>query len=580
MASLASCTSVVDPAHGYERQRWKCIAGMGISKYVPDALIVCIIQLNHSCLNDLVTRKHIIIAAGMLIAILTILLTSGGSGISRITITSSAVNTCSNSRLNPHHVKAPTSPNVDSIISFWPAFKKALDDYGRDLPSLERPGVQYAPPTSDMIRHRTNLLTPEQASLMREQHAGLIRNLPAYPSEAFSGRGIVMLAGGHYSEYAATALGVLRESGSKLPVEVWRRDEREEKHEWCDEIEQEGMACRRLSDYLDTDILSIQDGKEMKIFTMLFSSFEEIIFIDADNMALQPPELLFESKQYQETGAILWPDYWRYDNIDWLDYIVGISGNRSESLWDQTTVESGQIVWHKRQHWKSLLLATYYNWYGPDLYFTLINYGYAGWGDKDTFPIALRALNESYHAISHPPATVWVNGRVDERRLGMIQVSPQPGAQSADGNATSLFLHATTIKWSHRDFLCLRCLPIWNAQHPYEAFVSRYEDPNDELYGLLQSNQRIIDKSMLQYLPSGDAEVKMWRAMHHAACFSRAWRHARACEVGRRYMWHTFGFRFVEEGKSGNEQLQRVKDGKEEIWIPKIFEDVCLLDPP
>lgn len=440
--------------------------------------------------------------------------------------------------------------------------------------------MQHAPPTSDMMRHRTNLLTPEQVSIMREQHAGLIRDLPAYPPTAFSGRGIVMLAGGHYSEYAATALGVLRESGSKLPVEVWRRDEREEKHEWCDEIEREGMACRRLSDYLDTDILSIQDGKEMKIFTMLFSSFEEIIFIDADNMALQPPELLFESQPYRETGAVLWPDYWRYDNIDWLDYIVGISGDRSETLWGQTTVESGQIVWHKRKHWKSLLLATYYNWYGPDLYFTLINYGYAGWGDKDTFPLALRALNESYHVVPHPPETVWVNGRIDERRLGMIQVAPQPnGGPNAEGYETSFFLHATTIKWSHRDFLCLRCLPVWNAQHPYEAFVSRYEDPNDELYGLLQSNQRILDKSMLQYLPAGDAEIKMWRAMHHAVCVSKAWRHARACEVGRRYMLHAFGFRFVKEGKSGDGKQPQIKDGEERDWIPTMHEDVCLMNP-
>ncbi|KAK4901051.1 hypothetical protein LTR49_027344 [Elasticomyces elasticus] len=205
------------------------------------------------------------------------------------------------------------------------------------------------PPTADFIRARTSLVSPENATLIREQHAGFLRDMPSYPKKIFKGRGVMMLAGGRYSKYAVTALGVLRESGSKLPVEVWRRDEREEKHGWCDEMKKEGMACRRLSDYLDTDILAIADGKEMKVFTMLFSSFEEVFFIDADNMALQPPEKIFESKHYQNTGVVLWHDYWLYDSINWLDYVVGLSGNRPQALWRQRTYESGQIALNKRK---------------------------------------------------------------------------------------------------------------------------------------------------------------------------------------------------------------------------------------
>ncbi|KAK1811568.1 hypothetical protein LTR12_014061 [Friedmanniomyces endolithicus] len=315
----------------------------------------------------LLTRRYLSSALGCLFLIVLLSLSSRRRGIARLASPSSDERICRSVRLNPHKTKAPLDANIASITSFWPALKSALEAGGRDLPVLERPPFQTAPPTEDLIRERTNLLTLEGATRVRDLHASFIRNLPVYRTKTFQGRGIVMLAGGHYSEYAVIALGVLRKSGSTLPVEVWRRDEREEKHAWCDEIKHEGMACRRLSDYMDTDVLAIADGKEMKVFTMLFSSFEQVIFIDAINMALQPPELLFETEAYKSTGVLLWDDYWPYDSVDWLDYIVSVSGNASQALWNQTTYESGQIVWNKRRQWDALLLATYYNYHGPAL---------------------------------------------------------------------------------------------------------------------------------------------------------------------------------------------------------------------
>ncbi|KAK3613898.1 hypothetical protein LTR56_027605 [Elasticomyces elasticus] len=247
-----------------------------------------------------VTRKHSLAAAGLLLLIITFLIAASQHIITKLTAPSNASGICIISRLNPYDIKAPTNPNIQRLTAFWPDLKNALPDT----------------PTADFIRARTSLVSPENATLTREQHAGFLRDMSAYPMETFKGRGVVMLAGGRYSEYAVTALGVLRESGSKLPVEVWRRDEREKKHGRCDEMKKEGMAYRRLSDYLDTDILAIADGKEMKVFTMLFSSFEEVFFIDADNMPLQQPEKIFESKHYQKTGVVLWHDYWLYDSVD------------------------------------------------------------------------------------------------------------------------------------------------------------------------------------------------------------------------------------------------------------------------
>ncbi|KAK3651232.1 hypothetical protein LTR56_002090 [Elasticomyces elasticus] len=535
-----------------------------------------------------VTRKHSLVAGGSLLLIITFLLAASQHNITKEITPLNASGICSVSRLNPFDIKAPINPDIQRLTAFWPNLKEALVDNGKELPQLEQPAWMPDTPTDDLIRGRTSLISSENATIIREQHAGFLRDMPAYPEETFKGRGVVMLAGGRYSEYAVTALGVLRESGSKLPVEVWRRDEREEKHGWCDEMEKEGMACRRLSDYLDTDILAIADGKEMKVFTMLFSSFEEVFFIDADNMALQPPEKIFESKHYKKTGVVLWHDYWLYDSIDWLDYVVGLSGNRSQALWQQRTYESGQIAWNKRKQWEALLLTTYYNYYGPSLYYTLLNTGHAGWGDKDTFPLALRALEKPFHAVSHPPADAWVNGKVGERRTGMLQMSPTTATGNAsmgNENATAAFLHATTVKWSHRAFLCDGCLPIWHTNRVSDAFRSDWEKVNGELHPYLHDNIRLIDPEYLQWMPAVstassktlDAELRIWRAIEHAACRSPAWRHGRTCVVARKYMMNTFAFTFVMEDRPKRNTTE-INGG--EAWLPKMEENACLVNPP
>ncbi|KAK5107553.1 hypothetical protein LTR62_001041 [Meristemomyces frigidus] len=527
------------------------------------------------------TRKQLLLGLGTVFFALVLLVAANRSSSTSGLVASSAANgVCSNARQNPHNIKAPLRPDVQRLTAFWPGVKHALDVGGRDIPKLDKPDYTYSPqgPTIWEFRARTDQLTPEQALKTRELHADFVRAIPPYPKKTFKGKGIVMLAGGRYSEYAVTALGVLREIGSTLPVEVWRRDQREEKHDWCREIEKEGMACRRLSDYMDTDLVDVKGGYEMKVLCLLFSSFEEIVFIDADNMALQRPELLFDTKAYKETGVILWHDYWKYDNIDWLDYIISNSPTRNENLWNETTHESGEIVWDKRRNWDALMLATYYNYYGPTLYYTLLNFNYAGWGDKDTFALAFRALQKPYHTVIAPPADAWERDKAGTRRIGMLQM--MPGSQPP----SATFFHVTTVKWSFREFVCEGCLPIWHTDQLGDAFVSYWEDPTSDLWEFLHNNLTLIEPGIDKWMPALpgtddvplDPEVVMWRAMEYGACRSKAWRHARTCMVARRYLVGTFGFSFVRASKPG----VGVMEGNGEAWVPGMGEESCLIDPP
>ena len=189
-----------------------------------------------------------------------------------------------------------------------------------------------------------------EANDTRKNHKEVMNSLPTYPQGKFSGRGVVMLAGGRYSEFAATSLGMLREVGSKLPVEIWARDTDEEMPGWCEELEREGMACRRLSDHMEMKVF--KHPYQWKVFTLLFSSFEEILFLDADNSPIRNPDTIFDSEIYKKNGVILWPDYWKHSGSPWCPYVLGISDKKSDVLADAKSVESGQIFWNKKTHWK------------------------------------------------------------------------------------------------------------------------------------------------------------------------------------------------------------------------------------
>ena len=248
-------------------------------------------------------------------------------------------------------IRLPKTPDPGLLNSTWLALEsvfQAHPPHPEKLPQIPFKNG-YEMPALDLIKNHTNL-SAEDAKFSRESHIEVVKELPEYPKNAFSARGIIMLAGGRYNMYAATALGVIRETGSKLPVEVWMNDTTEEKEGWCDELAKDGMVCKWLSDYVDVKFL--QNGYQLKIMTMMFSSFEQFLFLDADNQPVKNPDSVFDSKSFVHTGAILWPDYWGHTGAPLLPYIVGLSDGASEMFREDTTVESGQIVWDKKRHWK------------------------------------------------------------------------------------------------------------------------------------------------------------------------------------------------------------------------------------
>ena len=182
-------------------------------------------------------------------------------------------------------------------------------------------------------------------------------------------------------------------------------------------------------------------------------------------------------------------------------------------------------------------MATYYNYFGPDFYYTIFNNGWAGWGDKDTFPMALKATHEDYFQVSHDIITIFLT----DSQLGIGMIQSNPLNQSA---AEPMFLHSNIVKWSMREFSCLGC----NDQEHYSSHY-HLEDGDSPVNQHLKEGKRIFAMGTLK--ESGiDPEPLMWKSIEETACRSAAWGVPQACKQTRKYMEKTFGYKFVKSKHS------------------------------
>lgn len=266
----------------------------------------------------------------------------------------------------------------------------------------------------------------EQANIYQKQAESFLSTLPAYPKKRYDGQGIVICAGGEeYFTCAWVCIKSIRRSGCTLPIEVWYLDRFEFTEEMENLLASFDITCINASEILEQYPVVNLINWELKAFAILHSKFREVLYLDADNFVLQNPAFLFESKPYQQTGSIFWPD--RYQGkgkgIPWL----------KREAWavcrvpfrDETEFETGQLLINKEKCWYPLNLCMHYNSHS-DFYY------YYFYGDKDSFHLAWRKLGYEYTMIPHPNRS-FANDAL------IIQYNPE---------GIPLFQHRNGDKWS------------------------------------------------------------------------------------------------------------------------------------
>lgn len=248
-------------------------------------------------------------------------------------------------------------------------------------------------------------------------------DLPEYPVHFFD-KGIVICGGGiKYFTCSWVSINLLRNNGCKLPIELWYQDG-ELNDEVIIKLQELNVTCKNVKNYSSSAI----QGYAIKPFSIINSSFKEVLFLDADNNCISDPTYLFEHDDYKKNGAVFWPDFWKTDVNNPIWKIVEAND------YEEYEQESGQILIDKERCWAALNLCMYFN-ENRDTYYQFLL------GDKDTFKFAWKALKKPYAMISTPVAFCGYSGALNKlfsKGIAMVQ---------HDFDGKIIFIHQNLAKW-------------------------------------------------------------------------------------------------------------------------------------
>jgi alpha 1,2-mannosyltransferase len=287
---------------------------------------------------------------------------------------------------------------------FWRDFHTLLEEHKPTTPAIIE---SFKAPTQGFNAHEndapprpdTLIIPPEDIAKLKQAHTRFLSALTNPPKPPYNPKtkGIVSTAGGFYLPVLVISLRMLRRTGSTLPMEVFLATESEYEPYICSVVLPSLNArCLILSDILSGAPAKIEKY-QFKPFAILFSSFEEVLLLDADAFPLDQPESLFTSEPFASTGLLTWPDFWA-SSVSPLFY--KIANYEAPPMNLRQSTESGELLISKRSHLRTLLLCTYYNFHGPSHYYPLLSQGAAGEGDKETFLAAAMALREPFYQVS------------------------------------------------------------------------------------------------------------------------------------------------------------------------------------
>ena len=239
---------------------------------------------------------------------------------------------------------------------------------------------------------------------------------------ADAARGIVTCGSLKFMPYLWILVRSLRHAGCKLPVELWHM-EGEVNGAFQRWLEPYGVTFRNGGRLPWNRNRYFNGAHGFKPYAVIHSSFRDVLFLDADNSVAIDPAFLFETPEFQQSGAVFWSDPVS------MTTRMGGAALRADFGVDPggEEFESGQFIVDKARCWRALQLTLHLNERSGYYYRFLF-------GDKETFRLAFDAAGQPYALArqpAHAPARDW-------RRAGHIQYW-------TDGRP--LFHHRVGRKW-------------------------------------------------------------------------------------------------------------------------------------
>jgi len=343
----------------------------------------------------------------------------------------------------------PTEPatiSIKNLTEIKSTFSSEVKDFWRDLATA----LEDARPACEPIRVETghpsnkettfeplditkrppsrlvNLTDAQELILFKSHYRMRTASQHLAPRLPFSKAttGIVTTANAKYIPIFLVSLRMLRRAGCTLPVEVFIDDWTKYDPLICDTLLPSlNAACIVLSEiYTTAPNAAKPTSYQFKLFAMLFSSFQHLLFLDSDAFPAHDPSPLFETAPYTTHGLVLWPDLFGLTVSEHWYHIAGVP---YESPSARRSSESGVLLIDKEKHRESFLMMVYYNYFGPEFYYPLLCQGSHGAGDKETFVAAAMSVGAPWYQVKSGVAGLGYFDEGDYRLSGMAQMDPR-----------------------------------------------------------------------------------------------------------------------------------------------------------
>jgi alpha 1,2-mannosyltransferase len=452
------------------------------------------------------------------------------------------------------------STSDDDLLAFWQQWAEYM--------SLAKPQIRpvtltspapntRAPDNPLALRQKpmsyTALLQKDVDSLKasHSQFRKCLDNLEAAVAaqSLFQGIGMVTVAGGEYYGPAIVGISLLRQTGSTLPVQVFLPNWDEYEAALCEKVLPDLNAkCIVLDDYLNpqhhgrnpSDIRFNVTHYQLKSLALLLSTFRHVLYLDSDSIPIVDPETeLFDSKPYIDFGLVAWPDFWEATEEPRFYEIAGLAQGKFPSDLPAASTEAGQILVNKARHLKTLLLAAYYNIWGPEYYYPLLSQGAMGQGDKETFISAAYVLQQPYYRVKTPVMSIGRDVAGKYKGTAMVQWHPGDDFERYRGAETKAkrqvsepFDSATNFT---RPAFVHSNTPKMNAGHLVDEgdLKDEWMGQRLRLWGLPEQQQAVFGE---------DLEKRVWEVMIDVGCkladVLKEWRYRKNICKRLKEHWH------------------------------------------
>lgn len=203
------------------------------------------------------------------------------------------------------------------------------------------------------------------------------------PPEPTGDRGIVIAGGGKYLDYGWVNAKWLRLLGTQLPIQMWHLGEKEvpaQSRKHFTKLDVELVDAFKVR---ETHWHRRLHGWELKLYCATRCPFQYVGFYDADSFARVLPEIVFDSPELQEYGAVFWKDVNRCRKNNWMWFYANVPAPHYE-------MDSGTFFLDRVRSWEGLKMGNWLNEHSEVIYKGI-------YGDKDVADLAFRTTNTPFH---------------------------------------------------------------------------------------------------------------------------------------------------------------------------------------